>query len=104
MKLPELPEPLCPLAVNENTGEWPAARMSGEPVFGAEQMKAYAAAAVETLRAERDAFKADAERYRYLRDTPWSTSVYHVVVWHASAKWDAEIDAARAALEPKREA
>ena len=40
----------------------------GSPMFTADQMRAYRADGVAALTAERDALRADAERYRWLRD------------------------------------
>lgn len=44
---------------------------------------------------ERDALRADAERYRWLRDNPWPHELEFVIEAHQNARWDAAIDAAR---------
>jgi hypothetical protein len=40
--------------------------------------------------------RADAERYRWLRDTPWvGTKIDPIISYQISVKWDAAIDAAK---------
>lgn len=47
-----------------------------------------------TLAAESKALKADAERYRWLRDNPWSDALNDVICLHRNKRWNVEIDAA----------
>jgi hypothetical protein len=49
--------------------------------------------------AEVEALRADAERYRWLRDNPWPPEMEADILLHRNARWDAAIDAARAALK-----
>ncbi len=44
--------------------------------------------------ANAEALRKDAQRYRWLRDTPWPREVERAVMLHANASWDAAIDAA----------
>lgn len=46
------------------------------------------------LHAENKALRADAERYRWLRDNPWPPVLEADILLHRNARWDAEIDAA----------
>ncbi len=46
-----------------------------------------------------EALRKDAERYRWLRDTPWPREVERAVMLHANASWDAAIDAAMSTRE-----
>lgn len=56
-----------------------------------------AADAIERLTAEVEALRKDAERYRWLRDTPWPAELQTVIQLHSNAIWDRAIDAARSA-------
>ena len=49
-----------------------------------------------TLKAENESLRKDAERYRFLKDTPWSANVSEVICHHQNAAWDNVIDAAMA--------
>jgi len=50
---------------------------------------------VERLRAENEALRADAERYRWLRDTPYPNEEFaYIIALQRNAIWDAAIDAA----------
>jgi len=53
----------------------------------------------DRLRAENEALLADAERYRWLRDTMKYRACADVLNNHMRSGWDAAIDAARAAKE-----
>lgn len=57
-----------------------------------------AADLIDRLTAERDALRADAERYRWLRDTPWTDDceMAPVIQMQMNELWDKAIDAARA--------
>ncbi len=59
--------------------------------------------AIESLLAERDALRADAERYRWLRDGDWDAEshpdVYSSVRDARTDQLDAAIDAARGASD-----
>ena len=47
------------------------------------------------MKKERDALRADAERYRWLRDNPWPSPEFASIIQeHRNAVWDAAIDAA----------
>ena len=54
---------------------------------------------IAKLRAEADAQRVDAERYRWLRDTPWfdNYEVRSVISHQQNAVWDETIDAAMGA-------
>ena len=54
-----------------------------------------AAAELRRLHAEVEALKADAERYRWLRDAPWPSELADIIRLQLNAKWDAAIDAVR---------
>lgn len=48
------------------------------------------------LERECEGLRADAERYRWLRDTPWTdTSMQNIVSLQKNALWDDAIDALR---------
>jgi len=38
--------------------------------------------------------RADAARYRWIRDNPWSPALEDVITMHRNRRWDVEIDAA----------
>jgi hypothetical protein len=52
--------------------------------------------AAKSLRAERDALLKDAERYRWLKATPWTSATWEIVAAESPALWDDAIDAALA--------
>ncbi|MDE1545950.1 hypothetical protein PTW32_11015 [Dechloromonas agitata] len=48
------------------------------------------------LKVENEALRKDAERYRFIKDEPWSANVSDVICHHQNAAWDNVIDAAMA--------
>lgn len=54
---------------------------------------------ISRLRAEAEANRVDAERYRWLRDTPWfdNYEIRSVIAHQQNALWDKTIDAAMGA-------
>ena len=48
----------------------------------------------EQLRAENEALRKDAERYRWLRDSPWNADLTVVVKYHQDYLFDFAIDEA----------
>lgn len=50
---------------------------------------------IARLRTELAECKQDAERYRWLRDTPWTPAMENIIALHRNALWDVVIDAAR---------
>lgn len=49
----------------------------------------------ERAEAERDALRADAERYRHIRDYPMSPELHRIITLQQNTLWDAAIDAVR---------
>lgn len=64
--------------------------LTGEPAYTAESVAQAVAAAVAQ-------YKADAERYRFIRDTPWDEPLASVISQQRNAIWDSSIDAAMSA-------
>lgn len=51
---------------------------------------------MEQLERQVEELQADAERYRWLKNTPWlDTPIERTITLQKNALWDAEIDAAR---------
>lgn len=48
----------------------------------------------DELLAENEQLRKDAERYRFIKDEPWSANVSEVICHHQNAAWDNVIDAA----------
>ena len=65
--------------------------------FTADQMRAYATKAVASQAAELEALRADAERYRFLRDKAWGKDGALALL--PANEMDEAVDAARAALK-----
>ena len=48
------------------------------------------------IKEENEGLKRDAERYRFIKDTPWCKSVAEAICHHQNSAWDNVIDAAMA--------
>ena len=60
----------------------------------ADEAELWAANRIEQLESERDELRADAMRYRWLRDNPWDDELTAVITYHRNALFDSTIDAA----------
>ena len=49
-------------------------------------------AELAALKAENESLRKDAERYRFIKDTPWSKHVAEFICHHQNAAWDNVID------------
>ena len=56
---------------------------------------------IVALKVANEALRKDAERYRFIKDEPWSANVSEVICHHQNAAWDNVIDAAMAQGEKK---
>lgn len=93
--------------VSDSTGEYVTyyecekvvASVASRAMEQIDSIKAAHEAEIARLRAEVEACRKDAERYRWLRDTPWfdNYEIRSVISHQQNAVWDETIDAAMGA-------